>query len=889
MMAEKLNQLIQSGDGKACANWIVSLNYKEKRSLTNQAIKIFKILDETHWQSDQAQREKIEKQLTAAKIAIFGLATISEIIKIGWKLRPDFNNFAEFSIRTYQYDKAWVDEWIERLFDINQIRFLTAYELYQNGYCNRPSHDNYYIDLVGNFNNDLKNELLKRPDLLELEIWKLFELEGTSECNLASNKTYSRIGWDSTLSELANEGVISRHRLLCSSLDALDKDFLQRRSGWFSRFHETLKPTIQERIEFEERYINLLGSQNPPTVSFALKALTNISKKHSLNVPMLLEHIEPVLYAKAKVTVTAALKLLKLVAKNNETCKAQAAIVAVSALCHESADVQKIAFDVIEALGSKDNQALIDCLSLNAEMVAPSQHSRLTDWCQLTIENDDSEFDITNCDDPFAKIETISSLDDLLVRLAIFLESPEQPDELEKLLTSIAEIKVFRDDAFAKQTQALAKRAEKVRQISEQHSIKHFMALLTLSFICNKNLINADESLTFKKCASYAFNEVLLDHIRHVAELLTLNEPVQLLASPTHGRGFIAPHTLLSRYRSNQQQCIEMPVSEQVLGLLRLDKRVEFIDDILNINEDDEFINALLYALGHEVEFGQNIALWIAASRIRYPEKKDVQLIEQFNYRAPDAFEPAKYQIRFDIDEPPYNWCWLKLKTELALPMPIEINNVTTLFHQHSDDTWFSGFYGSEDVVTRWISTIWPSNLTSYFGYALSFFSPAENSEWSWKCLFEPMLKSDVELPYTATMLLLNGLAAQMPCQKSMAIEAAIQSIADGRLDINIAAQAMSVLLPSQFITVNRWAKTFNEVASISPLHADFIRQLITKSLSFSPEDSPRNLGNVIELLYELQLATHQPITEACAIEFFKSNKKGGKQKTFANKLLALK
>lgn len=73
--------------------------------------------------------------------------------------------------------------------------------------------------MVGHFNNDLKNELLKWPDLLELEIWKLFELEGRSECNLASNKAYSRIGWDSTLSELANESVISRFHLLCSSLD----------------------------------------------------------------------------------------------------------------------------------------------------------------------------------------------------------------------------------------------------------------------------------------------------------------------------------------------------------------------------------------------------------------------------------------------------------------------------------------------------------------------------------------------------------------------------------------------------------------------------------------------------------------------------------------------
>jgi hypothetical protein len=191
-------------------------------------------------------------------------------------------------------------------------------------------------------------------------------------------------------------------------------------------------------------------------------------------------------------------------------------------------------------------------------------------------------------------------------------------------------------------------------------------------------------------------------------------------------------------------------------------------------------------------------------------------------------------------------------------------------------------------LVNRWVATIWPSNLTPYFGYALHVFSPDENSDWNWKCFFEPMLKSDVELSYVATMLLLTGLAARQTCQKSMAMEAAIQSIAEGRFEMKLAAEAMRVLLPSQYITVNRWAKTFNEIASISKKHSDFIRQLIAKSLHFDPEDSPRNLGNLIELLYELQLTANEPVVESCAIEFFKESKKGGKQGKFSKKIMGL-
>jgi len=900
---EKLSELVLSGDKLSCANLVRSLDLKQRRGLVKKTKKLLKNLEDNSWEltlsgysTTHKKRQGIESQVESAKVAFLGLASMSDIIKLGWKLRPDSLEFAEFVIKSYQYDKNWVDEWIDKLFEIDQLRFLIPYELHQKGYCNRPSHDNYFISLIWAFthtrHSSLKEELLKRPDLFELEIWKLFELEGTSDNNLAGSETYSNTGWSNTLLELAEEGYLSRDRLLTSSLDALDKDFMQKRSGWFSRFHEMLNPTLEERVEFQSRYLSLLGSQNPPTVSFALKALTLINKNKKLNNTMLIEQIQPVLYAKAKGTVINAMKLLHAVAKADNTLQLDVSSLATHALCHEVADVQKKAFDLLDEFGDKNDENLKERIRINSDMIAASQRTRLQDWVEIEHSENNDEYVVDSSYDPKAKATTIKSLDELISKMGVFLETPEQPGDLESILEAAVRIKPNRDEEFVAKTQALAKRATNIANRSEYELLDYSVSLFVLSFIKGLNCINETEKLAFKEDSVYSFSEVLLEHIRHAASLLTDSGNTQLLASPTHGRGFIDPNILVSRYLSNTKAGVQMPDLEKALSILRIDKSIKLTLDFDYDQSRDEFVNAVLYALGYELKVGKNCSLWIAASRIRRPETKDEALAKRFKYRAPDAFEPPKYRIQFEKEtneEHNYTWCWLVIDALPELPKPPNINNIPTLFHQYLGRySWDSPVFGHDDLVTRWASTIWPSNLTPYFGYAIHVFSPDENSNWNWKCFFEPMLKSDVPMDEIATTLLFIGLAGSQNCQKSMAMEAAIQAIGEERLDIEIASKVMAKLLTSDYILVNRWTKLFSEIARVSKMHSEFIREVIAKSLKHDPAESPRNLGNLIELLYELQLAANELVSEECAINFFSSNKKGGKQGKFSKKLLSL-
>ena len=67
------------------------------------------------------------------------------------------------------------------------------------------------------------------------------------------------------------------------------------RAGWFSRFHESLAPTDDERARRADAYLGLLRSRVGPTVSFAVAALVRIDRAGRLPADALLGRIGPVL------------------------------------------------------------------------------------------------------------------------------------------------------------------------------------------------------------------------------------------------------------------------------------------------------------------------------------------------------------------------------------------------------------------------------------------------------------------------------------------------------------------------------------------------------------------------------------------------------------------
>ena len=148
------------------------------------------------------------------------------------------------------------------------------------------------------------------PGLLDTEVWRLFEVEGGGEDSLANHEKFFGDTWGDVFRDLAARDAVVRQRLLDVSLAALARDFTTYRAGWFSRFHESLVPTDDERAQRTDAYLKLLRSSVGPTVSMVIAALVRIDRAGRLPADDLLGRISPVLGDGPAGTAKAALGLV---------------------------------------------------------------------------------------------------------------------------------------------------------------------------------------------------------------------------------------------------------------------------------------------------------------------------------------------------------------------------------------------------------------------------------------------------------------------------------------------------------------------------------------------------------------------------------------------------
>jgi hypothetical protein len=388
---------------------------------------------------------------------------------------------------------------------------------------------------------------------------------------------------------------------------------------------------------------------------------------------------------------------------------------------------------------------------------------------------------------------------------------------------------------------------------------------------------------------------VFHNHLVHVAHIIESAKSVPLLSMPTHGRGFIKPSTLMARHKLLLEAAIEPPMSEQVLALLRLDcSDGEANEELKNESEligvSTEFSRAIRFALGLDVEIGDTPALWIAAACIRNPGECCNKVLKRFGELGPDAGQGASYRFWVHAKQSSqYTWHYLNVDCLPSAPVNIPMEHLSVIFHTKENGYFSRGVCGEEDGMVRWSSTVWPSNLEPYFSDGAKLIDITwSEAQWHVRAYFEPMLCSDVPLKDMALLLLAEGLAAAEPGQKGIATDIVIMAIDDGRLDVVKFAACMGSLLPTGYIKISRWTKALSEISSVSNKHASAVRILIQGMLRHDPAESPRDLGGLIELLYELHVAAEQGLEDSEAISYFRKNKKGGKLGRFSKKLLAM-
>ena len=386
--AETLRELIEAGSQEAIVAFFHDMPERARRGFAKVATGELKRIYPELFAILTRSRKGGGDPMSCAWLATLASASLSELKALGRKARGARTDAeAEFRIVANRRP-PWLGSWAEALLALWPGDWAEIRRWVLEGLCETPDSPMYTLGMITGVYpttkdrwSSLAEALIASPDLLEEQVWKLFEHEGGGEISLAARDKY--VGgewcWSKTLVGLSASGHLDRGRLLDASLDALSRDFSHYRAGWFSRFHKLLKPTVDEQAERLDRYLGLLASPVAPSVKLALDAVLRLRKQGRVGAEPLVAYLQPTLYAKAKSSVLIALILLKGCMEASPELRGQAAACLAAGLEHPDADVQEEVFTVLSVNGPRDAD-LLEQVRERLPFIVPGLKPRVEEW-----------------------------------------------------------------------------------------------------------------------------------------------------------------------------------------------------------------------------------------------------------------------------------------------------------------------------------------------------------------------------------------------------------------------------------------------------------------------------------------------------------------------------
>ena len=754
ILAANVAAAIEHADKDGCVALFNGLTETERRALAPAIVSRYTQLDAIllDYESPYEQRHMFWTQFEAASLALYATATLGEIKK----LRAQ----AIFDPRLYDVLAArrpdWLESWIAWTLEDSGASWKAIRRLIRNGIAKRPDADaNYCLWMIPHQHASVRETLDADPELLEHELWRLFEIEGRADVSLAQNDKYFRKWasgascWEDTLVSLACEGRIDRQRLLAASLGALQRGLPQFQAGWFSRFHEALTPTVEERAHFAADYLVLLSSPIPPTVSFALNALALVHKSDQLDAAAFLEAVRPALHAREKSTAEAVLKLLNSIGRQRSGLRDAAAELTVTLLEHPAVDVQEKALNLIERFS--DAERLPERLAIAATLVAPSLRKRLRadepprdpapaapdprlksipeKWLRMagvTETGSLTPLDLLQPGIPRLhegnRIRPIETVEELVPLYLHVLEAEGPPDDLERVLDGVARLCNQRPQGFDRLVSPLLKRAKQKIQKSTWRTPANLLSALGLAWLAETPWMighDGENPGTF-----------LTQRVQALAERALKGSAQPLFSSPTHSGG------------------------------------------------------------------------WIDAGEAE-----------------------ARSPLRETTDE--FDLTLGKLRAG-EIPTPV----------------WLAKKLDDEHLI-RWTATFTPTRRADWFEAGAS--AIAANLDWweaRWwnRAFFDPLFEPDTPLGEAGLRLLALGLAAKESGEGTLATDALIAAISDGRVEPSDLGGALVKVLAQPHIVIPRIAKRLTQASQASTLHAMTILTALDQVLSIAKDKPLRQL-----------------------------------------------
>jgi hypothetical protein len=730
MTPEELQRIVLDADPSAFAEAISRLSEEERRPLAAPAWELYRAIErgeaprnlsqglvERFLRAVRLPHGSVERSSTwsVSQLAVLGLCPLERARRIhAWFFRDPDRNALDRVIRDRR--PAWLDRWIEHRLegDFVGIPWALLRRWIRDGVCARPESDGYIrafavgmVMIPHPRQPDvapLSERLKADPELLQHELWRLFEVETRAfQHDYMEQKggvTYET--WTAAVLKLAAEGALDRARLLDATLAALLSALPANLLSGFRRLHEELAPDADETAAREERYLRLLPSRVGHVVGFALDRLASLERSRGIDADGLIAEAGAVFLLPSKGPCLSALALMRRVlARVPERAPAIGGACA-PALRHPKREVAESALALLERLpdgalapsagesaGAAElvDAALrprIDALLRRAGMqhaeqsVPPPAEAAASDFVARAaripapllarvglssppvnreMPSEPLRWDIEQCGvlANASPIVPIASLEELIDAATRGVEVMESADEVERILAGLSRFCDQRPDDFALRTGSLVRRIRPDRsQAAGRGLVGHWGGISLLFGDLLHQWLTGEPTLTQTPRYTQGIGVLpfLTWRLRELGERVLHRRAAPLLAAPTHARGWIDPLRFVERLRSEDHGA---PLrSDLIQALLRLapDRRDQALTAAAEL--PGEIGKLVRFALGGEEKCGvdRDLTLWIAAGRARRARGSLAgELPGAHQELGPDAIEPARIRWRSGIRE----------------------------------------------------------------------------------------------------------------------------------------------------------------------------------------------------------------------------------------------
>lgn len=877
---------VRAGDLDAVRAAIKGLPETDRRRLAKPAIEFLRQADDVRFrmfdlsgivpQPDWPHPGDRESVVECARVLVLATITPSEFRKHSHEALPSDLKLAVETLLDRSVD---LNEFVEAIAEFGGRAFALTYTLVRAGKVEWPTNPGYVLHFIRGLEHvqyemgvtardvSIYGALKADPSLLEHEVWGLFEVEGGGETSLATFDKYrpDDSGWASALTRLSAEGHVSRARLLDASLAALRRDFAAFRAGWFSRFHERLGPTRQERRERIASYIALISSPIPATVSFAIRALAQAGGIPDQEA----ERLGPALEAKAVTAVKSAVKLLP---KSQ-----QGARVAAGALSRAARAAQPLLLEYLERIGDLDENVR-QLLAEAAGNIAPSLRERLQKLLGAQSLPDDSCGIDAPAATPAAETELaapVESLPELIELLTALLERIEDAHDLERALDGVSRF-CDRSDETLRRLQPLARRAQKLRPPrpdTKEPGIDWGAVIASFSRTPRRDMADlvhawaTGEAPALPPLDAAGTSEVfprirksvlgfLSYRVLEVAVRAAAGVRQPILSLPTAPGGAIERRVLELRRQEHARLAIQAGTADAIQAAMRAGEvplppglRLEYGCTMMSHTyEDKTYRNARLHV------------------RVQPPFDGEPRLD-----RVPELFLASLWASEL---------AWLRS----AGGVPFEKFEEANYCGVGSD-----GPAGLPEAV-RWAATVWPEKRELY--YAAGAVEIGQNINW-WEArwharhFMEPLLLPGEPIGEMARLLLAVGLGAKEAGERTLATDVLIAAVTESRLDCTALGSTLGLLYGGELLKGGRLAVTLADAGRVSTQHSEAAITIIESVLAGLEGPPPADLQALLGALSDLLAATSRGVSNPNARIYLSALTGSNKAAVLAKSLMA--